>query len=105
VYSTTDFKKGLKIEMDKEPFEIIDFQHVKPGKGGAFVRTKLKSLISGRVIDRTFRSGEKIGIPNIDEKNMQYLYDEGDDFIFMDNKTYDQVRMDKKRSVIVPVFY
>ncbi len=96
MYSTTDFKKGLKIEMDKEPFEIIDFQHVKPGKGGAFVRTKLKSLISGRVIDRTFRSGEKIGIPNIDEKNMQYLYDEGDDFIFMDNKTYDQVRMDKK---------
>jgi translation elongation factor P (EF-P) len=77
VYSTTDFKKGLKIEMDKEPYEIIDFQHVKPGKGGAFVRTKLKSLISGKVIDRTLRAGEKVETPNIEEKNMQYLYNEG----------------------------
>ena len=60
MYSTTDFKKGLRIEMEKEPYEIIDFQHVKPGKGGAFVRTKLKSLISGKVIDRTLRAGEKV---------------------------------------------
>ena len=96
MYSTTDFKKGLKIEMEKEPYEIIDFQHVKPGKGGAFVRTKLKSLISGKVIDRTLRAGEKVDTPNIEEKNMQYLYSEGNDFIFMDNETYDQVHIDKE---------
>ncbi|MCL6119900.1 MAG: elongation factor P [Deltaproteobacteria bacterium] len=96
MYSTTDFKKGLKIEMDREPYEIIDFQHVKPGKGGAFVRTKLKSLISGKVIDRTLRAGEKVETPNIEEKNMQYLYNEGNDFIFMDNETYDQVHIDKE---------
>ena len=98
MYSTTDFKKGLRIEMEKEPYEIIDFQHVKPGKGGAFVRTKLKSLISGKVIDRTLRAGEKVETPNIEEKNMQYLYDEGSDFVFMDNETYDQVHIDKEAS-------
>ncbi len=98
MYPTTSFKKGLRIEMDKEPYEIIDFQHVKPGKGGAFVRTKLKSLISGKVIDKTLRAGEKVGIPDIEEKNMQYLYAEGDSFIFMDNKTYDQISIDKESS-------
>lgn len=98
MYSTTDFKKGLRIEMEKEPYEIIDFQHVKPGKGGAFVRTKLKSLISGKVIDRTLRAGEKVDTPNIEEKNMQYLYDEGNSFVFMDNETYDQVHIDKEAS-------
>ncbi len=98
MYSTTDFKKGLRIEIEKEPYEIVDFQHVKPGKGGAFVRTKLKSLISGKVIDRTLRAGEKVETPNIEEKNMQYLYDEGNDFVFMDNETYDQVHLDKTAS-------
>jgi elongation factor P len=98
VYSTTDFKKGLKIEIEKEPYEIVDFQHVKPGKGGAFVRTKLKSLISGKVIDRTLRAGEKVETPNIEEKNMQYLYAEGSGFVFMDNETYDQVHIDKEAS-------
>ncbi|MCL4498472.1 MAG: elongation factor P [Deltaproteobacteria bacterium] len=96
MYSTTDFKKGLRIEMDKEPFEIVDFQHVKPGKGGAFVRTKLKNLINGKVIDRTFRSGEKVETPNMEEKNMQYLYYEGNDYIFMDNATYDQIHISKE---------
>ncbi|MCL4542178.1 MAG: elongation factor P [Deltaproteobacteria bacterium] len=95
-YYTTDFKKGLKIEIDKEPFEIVDFQHVKPGKGGAFVRAKLKNLINGRVIDRTFRSGEKVGTPDLEEKSMQYLYFEGSDYVFMDNETYDHVRIDKE---------
>ncbi|MDA8053301.1 MAG: elongation factor P, partial [Deltaproteobacteria bacterium] len=96
MYSTTDFKKGLRIELDKEPFEIVDFQHVKPGKGGAFVRTKLKNLINGKVIDRTFRSGEKVETPNMEEKNMQYLYYEGNDYIFMDNATYDQIHISKE---------
>lgn len=95
MYSTTDFKKGLRIQIESDSFEIIDFQHVKPGKGGAFVRTKLKNLITGRVIDRTLRSGEKVEIPNIEEKNMQYLYSEGDEYIFMDNETYDQVKLGK----------
>ncbi|MHB1646896.1 MAG: elongation factor P [Candidatus Acididesulfobacter diazotrophicus] len=96
MYSTTDFKKGLRIEFEKEPFEIIDFQHVKPGKGGAFVRTKLKNLINGRVIDRTLRAGEKVETPNIEEKNMQYLYAEGDEYVFMDNETYDQIKFSKE---------
>ena len=99
MYSTTDFKKGLKIEMENEPYEIIDFQHVKPGKGGAFVRTKLKSFISGKVMDRTLRAGEKVETPDIEEKNMQYLYDEGSSFVFMDNETYDQVHIDKEASL------
>jgi len=87
---TSDFRKGLKIELEGEPYVIIDFLHVKPGKGGAFIRTKLKSLISGNVIDRTFRSGEKIQPPALEEKNMQYLYREGERFYFMDSETYEQ---------------
>ncbi len=81
--------------MDGEPFEITEFQHVKPGKGGAFVRTKLKSLITGRVIDRTLRAGEKVETPNVEEKNMQYLYADGNDFVFMDTDTYDQIHINK----------
>jgi elongation factor P len=88
--STSDFRKGLRIELEGEPYVIIDFLHVKPGKGGAFVRTKLKSLVSGNVIDRTFRSGEKIKSPALEEKNMQYLYREGERFYFMDSETYEQ---------------
>ncbi len=95
MYSTTDFKRGLRIEMDNEPFEIVEFQHVKPGKGGAFVRTKLKNLSTGRVIDRTFRAGEKVETPNIEEKSMQFLYAQAGDYIFMDNETYDQVHIVK----------
>ena len=90
MYSTPDFRKGLKIELNGEPFTIVDFLHVKPGKGGAFVRTTLKSLISGNVIDRTFRSGEKIDKPNLEEKQMQYLYESDGEFHFMDNETYEQ---------------
>lgn len=73
-YSTAQFRKGLKIEMSGEPFVIVDFQHVKPGKGGAFVRTKIKSLTSGNVLDKTFRSGEKVDVPDLEEKKMSYLY-------------------------------
>jgi elongation factor P len=91
MYSTAEFKKGLRIEIEGKPFLIVDFQHVKPGKGGAFVRTRLKNMINGRVVEQTFRSGEKVGRPDLEEKEMQYLYREGDDFVFMDNATYDQI--------------
>jgi elongation factor P len=92
MYSTPDFRRGLKVEINDEPFTIVSFQHVKPGKGGAFVRTKLKNLLNGNVVDRTFRSGEKVGKPDIEEKEMQYLYTDGD-FHFMDNNTYEQTAL------------
>ena len=69
----------------------MEFQHVKPGKGGAFVRTKMKNLETGQVLEQTFRSGAKVGKPDLEEKNMQYLYQEGEQYVFMDNQTYDQV--------------
>ena len=87
---TSSFRNGLKIELDGEPFTITYFQHVKPGKGGAFVRTKVKSLKSGKVIDKRFRAGEKVELADIEERRMQYLYQDGDSLIFMDNKSYDQ---------------
>ncbi|MFP6565538.1 MAG: elongation factor P [Myxococcota bacterium] len=90
---TSRFKNGLKVELSGSPFVMIYFQHVKPGKGGAFVRTKLKNLLTGKVIDRTFRSGEKVEEADIEERAMQYLYLDGDNLVFMDNKTYDQVPM------------
>jgi elongation factor P len=90
--STAEFKKGLKIEFDGEPYTIVDFQHVKPGKGGAFVRTKLKHLRLGRVIDNTFRAGEKVELVDFDEKRMQYLYRD-DRFHFMDLETYEQISL------------
>jgi elongation factor P len=89
--ATSDFKNGLKIEISGEPYTIINFQHVKPGKGGAFVRTKIKNLRNGKVIDKTFRAGEKVGEPDIEDRNMQYLYFDGDQLVFMDTETYDQI--------------
>lgn len=97
MFSTADFRKGLRIEWESKPYLIVDFQHVKPGKGGAFVRTKLKNLINGRVVDQTFRSGEKVGRPDLEEKEMQYLYREGDRLVFMDNATYDQVELTQEQ--------
>lgn len=94
MYSTTDFRKGLKIEIDGTPFEIIEFQHFKPGKGGAMVRTKLRNILNGRVLDNTFRSGEKVERPNLESRDMQFLYHEGDQLVFMDMTTYDQMHMD-----------
>jgi len=93
MYSTAEFKKGLKIELDGVPYNMVDFQHVKPGKGGAFVRTKLKSLLTGRVLDQTFRSGEKVKKPDLMEREMQYLYGEGDSFYMMDNETFEQIML------------
>jgi elongation factor P len=90
--STAEFRKGLKIQFDGEPYTIIDFQHVKPGKGGAFVRTKLKHMKEGRVIDNTFRAGEKVELVDFDEKRMQFLYRD-DRYHFMDLETYDQISL------------
>src|SRR5437016_8979421 len=90
--STAEFKKGLKIQHDGQPYTIVDFQHVKPGKGGAFVRTKLKHMRQGRVIDNTFRSGEKVELVDFEDKHMQFLYKD-DRFHFMDMETYDQVSL------------
>ncbi len=90
--STAEFKKGLKIQLDGEPYSIVDFQHVKPGKGGAFVRTKLKHMKLGRVIDNTFRAGEKVELVDFDEKRMQYLYKDAS-YHFMDLDTYDQISL------------
>lgn len=90
VYDTSAFRKGLKIEVEGTPYEIVDFQHVKPGKGSAFVRTRMKSLTSGNVLERNFRSGDKVGKPDMEEKQMQFLYGQGDQFHFMDTRTYEQ---------------
>jgi elongation factor P len=88
---TSQFRNGLKVELDGEPFIIVEFQHVKPGKGGAFVRTRLKSLKSGLVQDRTFRSGEKLQRPDLEERKMQYLYQDEGQWHFMDTATYEQI--------------
>ncbi len=90
MYSTTDFRKGLKIEMEGTPYIIVECQHVKPGKGQAFVKTKIKSLLTGHVLDVNFRSGDKVDEPDLEEREMQFLYAEGDEFNFMDKNTYDQ---------------
>jgi elongation factor P len=95
MFDTSDFRNGLKIEYQGEPYVVVDFQHVKPGKGNQFTRTKIKNLISGRVLDPTFKSGEKIGKPDIEEKEMQYLYRDGEHYACMDNTTYEQVIVDK----------
>jgi len=92
-YSTAQFRKNLKIELAGEPFVIVDFQHVKPGKGGAFVRTKMKSLISGNVLDKTFRSGEKVDVPDLEERKMSFLYRDESGYCFMDTETYDQMTL------------
>ena len=94
---TSDFRNGLKIEIDNEPFEIIYFQHVKPGKGSAFVRTKIRSLLSGRMLEPTFKSGDKLVRADIEEKEMQYLYVQAGDFYFMDAKTYEQTYLSKEQ--------
>jgi elongation factor P len=88
---TSQFRNGLKVELDGEPFTMIYFQHVKPGKGGAFVRTKIKNLKTGRVLDRTFRSGEKLEEADVVERKMQYLYQDGEDLVFMDTETFEQI--------------
>ena len=93
--STSDFKRGLTIELNGEIYSIVDFQHVKPGKGGAFVRTKLKNLKTGLVLDKTFRAGEKMEQAIIDRKTMQYLYNDGNGYHFMNKENYEQISLSK----------
>ena len=97
MYSTSDFRNGLKIEIDSVPYVVVYFQHVKPGKGGAFVRTKLKNLMSGGVVEKTFRAGEKIGKPDINESNMQFLYSDGESCHFMNVESYEQIAVPDKQ--------
>jgi elongation factor P len=89
--TTSDFRNGMTIIIDKDLYSIVEFQHVKPGKGGAFVRTKLKNVRTGRVIDRTFRSGESVDEARIERRKMQYLYRSGDQLFFMDSSNFDQM--------------
>ena len=96
VIDTSEFKKGMKIEIDGEPFEILDFHHVKPGKGSAFVRTTIRSLLTGRTLEPTMKSGDKVGKPDIEDKDMQYLYKEGEDYYFMDTRNYEQTFISEK---------
>ena len=91
--NTNQFRNGMHIELDGAVWRIVEFQHVKPGKGGAFVRTKLKRLDSGSVVDKTFRAGEKFSRVHTETKNVQYLYDSGDDVVFMDSDTYEQLHL------------
>jgi elongation factor P len=95
VISTNQFKNGAHIEVDGSIFKIVEFQHVKPGKGGAFVRSKLKRVDDGAVIDKTFRAGEKFRPVRTESKKMQYLYESGDSVVLMDNQSYDQVEIPK----------
>ena len=91
--SVNDFKTGLTIEVDNGIWQVIDFQHVKPGKGAAFVRSKLRNLRTGAVQEKTFRAGEKVAKAHIENRKMQYLYASGDQHVFMDNETYDQIEL------------
>jgi elongation factor P len=94
MYTTSDFRNGLKIEFEGIPYAITYFQHVKPGKGSAFVRTKLKNMKTGSVIEHTFRSGDKVEKPDLDNKSMTFMYLEGGHYHFMDSKTYEQIYLD-----------
>jgi len=97
VISTSDFRKGMKMDFKGEPCEIVDYQHVKMGRGGAIVRTKMKSLITGNVLEETFRAGEKFERPELEEKEMQYLYYQDGLYYFMDTVTYEQVPFTEKQ--------
>jgi elongation factor P len=90
VATTNDLKNGMTLNLDGQLWTVLEFQHVKPGKGGAFVRTKLKNVLSGKVVDKTFNAGTKVDVASVDKREMQYLYREGEDFVFMDTETYDQ---------------
>ncbi|NKE08719.1 MULTISPECIES: elongation factor P [Kocuria] len=89
--TTNDIKNGTVLNLDGNLWSVIEFQHVKPGKGGAFVRTKLRNVTSGKVVDKTFNAGAKVDTARVDRSEYQYLYKDGDDFVFMDNSTYDQL--------------
>ncbi|MQA98099.1 MAG: elongation factor P [Streptosporangiales bacterium] len=91
--TTNDLKNGMTLNIDGGLWSVVEFQHVKPGKGGAFVRTKLKNVLSGKVVDKTFNAGVKVDVANVDRREMQYSYRDGDDFVFMDTQTYDMIHV------------
>jgi elongation factor P len=93
VATTNDLKNGMVLNLEGQLWSVVEFQHVKPGKGPAFVRTKLKAVLSGKVVDKTFNAGTKVETANVDKRDMQYLYKDGDDFVFMDGSTYDQIHV------------
>jgi elongation factor P len=93
VATTNDLKNGLVLNLDGQLWTVVDFQHVKPGKGGAFVRTKLKNVLSGKVVDKTFNAGVRVETANVDKRDMQFLYKDGEDFVFMDMQSYDQIHV------------
>lgn len=94
--SVNDFRTGLTVELDGMAWQVIDFQHVKPGKGAAFVRSKLRNIKTGTIVERTFRAGEKIPRARLDKREMQYLYNSGDEYVFMDNQSFEQVTLSKE---------
>ncbi|MEI8066457.1 MAG: elongation factor P [Actinomycetes bacterium] len=91
--TTNDLKNGMTLDIEGQLWNVVEFQHVKPGKGPAFVRTKLKSVLSGKVVDRTFNAGVKVDVAILEKRDMQFLYKDGEDFVFMDSKTYDQINI------------
>ena len=93
VVTTNQFRNGMHIALDGQTWRIVEFQHVKPGKGGAFVRTTLKNVLSGKVVDKTFNAGTKVETANVDKRSMTYLYKDGADYVFMDGDTYDQIHV------------
>ena len=94
--TTNDLKNGMTLNIDGQLWNVVEFQHVKPGKGPAFVRTKLKSVMTGKVVDKTFNAGVKVEVAILEKREMQYLYKEGEDFVFMDSATYDQMTIPAK---------
>jgi len=93
VATTNDLKNGLVLNLEGQLWSVVEFQHVKPGKGGAFVRTKLKNVLSGKVVDKTFNAGTKVDTATVDKRDMQFLYRDGEDYVFMDTNTYDQLHV------------
>jgi elongation factor P len=93
VATTNDLKNGMTLDIDGQLWTVVEFQHVKPGKGPAFVRTKLKQVLSGKVVDKTFNAGVKVDVASLEKREMNFLYKEGEDFVFMDNKTFDQMNI------------
>ena len=94
--TTNDLKNGMTLNLDGQLWNVIEFQHVKPGKGGAFVRTKMRSVLSGKVVEKTFNAGVKVEVASVEKRDMQYLYRDGDDFMFMDSANYDQISISKQ---------
>jgi elongation factor P len=93
--TTNDLKNGMTLNLDGQLWNVIEFQHVKPGKGGAFVRTKMRSVLSGKVVEKTFNAGVKVEVASVEKRDMQFLYRDGDDFVFMDSANYDQISISK----------